>query len=140
MIVEGVKLTLLGVGVVYLFLTLLVVVIKISSRVLKSYTEREEAAYMAVPVQRTANRRAEDEQQRIMAVISAAVAAHRARTASSAGTEYLSRQVATPVERIAASPPSRPNPVFAEGKKAPPHAGTMFFKDMRSLHGFLRLR
>lgn len=140
MIVEGVKLTLLGVGVVYLFLTLLVVVIKISSWVLRTYTKREEAAYMAVPVQKNTNRRAEDEQQRIMAVISAAIAAHRARSVSSTGIEYLSRQVAPPVEIIVASSPTHPNPEFAEGKKTSANAGTLFFKDMRSLHGFLRKR
>ena len=85
MIAEGFKLTVLGMGVVFAFLGLLIVVIKVNARMLRSLTEREEAADPVKGLKRKETRREQEalEQRRILAVISAAVAAHRARSALS---------------------------------------------------------
>ena len=87
MVVEGLKLMVLGVGVVYIFLALLVVIMHINARFLRGVTERE----MQAPVdQRAARRKQEktlkakahtDEKQRVVAAIAAALAAHRAKQA-----------------------------------------------------------
>ena len=87
MVVEGLKLMVLGMGVVYVFLAILVVVMHINARLLRGATERE----LQAPLDhRAAKRRHEkhikakvhaDEKQRIVAVIAAALAAHRAKQA-----------------------------------------------------------
>ncbi len=81
MIIEGIKLALLGMMVVFVFLILLVLIIYLSTWLLKPYTEREQTLAVAktrkkdMVVSRLDN-------QRITAVISAAIAAHRARYGS----------------------------------------------------------
>ncbi|MDO5673463.1 MAG: OadG family protein [bacterium] len=83
MVVEGLKLMVLGMGVVYIFLALLVVIMHINARLLRGVTERE---LQAPADPRAAKRKQEkhikakahtDEKQRVVAVIAAAVAAHR---------------------------------------------------------------
>ncbi|MGI6639317.1 MAG: OadG family protein [Desulfobulbus sp.] len=90
MLGEGVKLMVLGMGVVFVFLTLLVVVIQINARLLRGVTARE----MGEPLNLRANPRTEkrkqmapskekegqaEEKRRLVAVIAAAVATHRAK-------------------------------------------------------------
>lgn len=139
MIVEGMKLTLLGIGVVYLFLSLLVVVIKLSSRILRPLTAKEEAKYNAVPAKKIVNRRAEDEQQRIMAVINAAIAAHRVRKALAKtwADEELQPADSQPTPAIV---PNIPSAGLQRSPKVPTRAGrgpgALFFKDRSSLRGF----
>ncbi len=87
MVVEGLKLMVLGMGVVFIFLALLVVIMNINAWLLRGATERE----LQAPVdQRAARRKQEktlkakahtDEKQRVVAVIAAALAAHRAKQA-----------------------------------------------------------
>ncbi len=87
MVIEGLKLMVLGLGVVFIFLALLVVIMQINARLLRGVTERE----MQPPVDIRAERRKRemsqkakskvesDEKQRLVAVIAAALAAHRAK-------------------------------------------------------------
>ncbi len=87
MVIEGLKLMVLGMGVVFIFLALLVVIMQINARLLRGVTERE----MQPPVDIRAERRKRemsqkakskvesDEKQRLVAVIAAALAAHRAK-------------------------------------------------------------
>ena len=81
MIFEGLKLTLLGMGVVFAFLGLLVVVIRLIARVLKPLTDRELSAQRGlVPTRKSPRHHQElEEKRRILAVISAAITAHRSR-------------------------------------------------------------
>ncbi len=85
MVVEGLKLMVLGMGVVYIFLALLVVVMHINARLLRGVTEREIQAPVnsrAVQRKRDMNLKAKalaDEKQRLVAVMAAAMAAHRAK-------------------------------------------------------------
>ncbi|MDD2464079.1 MAG: OadG family protein [Desulfobulbus sp.] len=138
MIVEGVKLTLLGVGVVYLFLSLLVVVIKLSSRILKPLTDKEEATYNAVPTKKAVNRRAEDEQQRIMAVITAAIAAHRTRQAAASSLQDNvlppSRDTVPALTECISSVPLCTN--LTVKRRSIRAAGSLYFKDRLALRGF----
>ncbi len=78
MIIEGLKLTLLGMVVVFAFLVLLVLVVKLSTKILKPFTDREASALGALKSRKTWPSSARDD-RKIMAVISAAVAAHRGR-------------------------------------------------------------
>ncbi|MGD9948965.1 MAG: OadG family protein [Desulfobulbus sp.] len=143
MIVEGFKLTLLGVGVVYLFLSLLVVVIKLSSRILKPLTEREEATYNAVPAKKVANRQGGDEQQRLMAVINAAIAAHRARKVAPVGLSA----VITPLSKDLVPTTSPPIAFLVSSetrlstqRRSAHGPGRLFFKDRSALRVFIRNR
>ncbi|MBC2712139.1 MAG: OadG family protein [Desulfosarcina sp.] len=80
MIVAGLKLTLLGMTVVFLFLLVLTLLIKISFRFLSAGSARELAEMEATELNKKKRSffRAEDDV--LVAVISAAIAAHRART------------------------------------------------------------
>ncbi|MHB8763698.1 MAG: OadG family protein [Deferrisomatales bacterium] len=78
MIVEGLKLTVLGMAVVYLFLALLIAVINLSARLLRPWTEREALA-AASAAARGRGASAQEKNRKVMAVIGAAVAAHRGR-------------------------------------------------------------
>ena len=102
MIISGVKLMVLGMGVVYLFLGLLVVAVHCCARLLRNATERELAAAReaaerakrggkgkggagrANPARTTPEAapadagQDEEERRRLVAVIAAALAAHRA--------------------------------------------------------------
>ena len=81
MIFEGLKLTLLGMGVLFAFLGLLVVVIRLIAMVLKPLTDRELSAQRGlVPARKSPRHHQElEEKRRILAVISAAITAHRSR-------------------------------------------------------------
>ena len=78
MLIEGLKLTFLGMLVVFAFLILLVMVVHLSSRILKPLTDKEALAFAYRKPDRS--RLTKDKINRnLMAVISAAVAAHRRR-------------------------------------------------------------
>ncbi|MFO7667745.1 MAG: OadG family protein [Desulfobacterales bacterium] len=78
MIIEGLKITLLGMVVVFSFLGLLVVIVNLSDRILKPFTDKEELAYASMSRKKERKPRQEDEKRKIMAVISAAISAYRA--------------------------------------------------------------
>jgi sodium pump decarboxylase gamma subunit len=75
MIVEGIKLAIIGILIVYLFLFLLVVVVHLSSWLLKPYTDREARELAILKRKSSANALLKD--SRMIAVITAAVSAHR---------------------------------------------------------------
>ena len=77
MIIEGLKLTLLGMLVVFLFLTLLILMVKLSASLLRNYGDRELAEMMLQDRRATTNLAAED--RKLVGVISAALAVHMAR-------------------------------------------------------------
>ena len=79
MIVAGLKLTLLGMVVVYCFLLLLILSVKISQRFLAAGSVRELAAMEAADLRRRRRAVQRDDEGTLIAVISAAIAAHRAR-------------------------------------------------------------
>ncbi len=76
MIIEGLKLALLGMTVVFVFLVLLVLIVNLSSWLLKPYTQKEQDA---VSSRTDRLKHSKIDEQRLAAVISAAIAAHRAR-------------------------------------------------------------
>lgn len=80
MIVAGLKLTLLGMVVVYCFLLLLILSVKISQRFLSEGSVRELAAMEAADLKRRRRGAPGTDEGTLIAVISAAIAAHRART------------------------------------------------------------
>nr|WP_321466895.1 OadG family protein [uncultured Desulfobulbus sp.] len=138
MIAEGMKLTLLGVGVVYLFLSLLVVVIKVASRVLKPLTDKEEAAYHALPVKKTVSRRAEEEMQRVMAVINAAITAHQERKAAAALFQERTQSIAaTSASLPGGSMQLTESQKYREPRRRPYRAGELFLRDRSTLAGYL---
>lgn len=81
MIVDGLKLTLLGMSVVFLFLALLIAAIRVSAHLLKPLSEREA---MGAAGGRSGRGAAppRDRGSRTMAVLAAAVAAHRSRSSN----------------------------------------------------------
>jgi len=80
MIQAGLTLALVGMGVVYVFLILLVLLINLTSRILAAQTEAELAAIEAESAAASPGYR-----RRIIAAISAAIALHRARTKGGGG-------------------------------------------------------
>lgn len=78
MIIEGIKLTVIGMTVVYVFLVLMVMIIHLFSKLLKSYTEKE-AALLDSQSRKKKRPSLSDDNKKIAAIISAAIAAHRAR-------------------------------------------------------------
>ena len=108
MIFEGLKLTLLGMGVVFAFLGLLVVVIRLIARVLKPLTDRELSAQRGlVPARKSPRHHQElEEKRRILAVISAAITAHRSRAATA---------------QAIATPPADDHPGSAVAEQSRPH-------------------
>ena len=72
MIIDGLKLAVIGMTVVFAFLGLLVLIVQISTKLLKPFTEKEERE-MAVPAGRTSP----IDGSRLVAVVSAAIASHR---------------------------------------------------------------
>lgn len=78
MIIEGIKLTVIGMVVVYVFLVLMVMMIHLFSKLLKSITE-EEAALLDFQSRKKKKPSPAYDNKKITAIISAAIAAHRAR-------------------------------------------------------------
>ncbi|MDD3993276.1 MAG: OadG family transporter subunit [Desulfobacterales bacterium] len=79
MIVAGLKLTLLGMVVVFSFLLLLILSVKISQRFLSEGSVRELAEMEAAEMRRRRRGAPGPDEGTLVAVISAAIAAHRAR-------------------------------------------------------------
>lgn len=77
MIFEGVKLTFLGMIVVFSFLTLLVLMVKLSALLLKNYTAREGVETKSQNGKTVSDLVAQD--RKLVGIISAALAAHMAR-------------------------------------------------------------
>ena len=75
MIVEGLILAIIGILFVYTFLSLLVGVVHISARILRRYTQQEEREQMIRKKSASTSARLKD--NRLMAAVSAAIAAHR---------------------------------------------------------------
>jgi len=81
MILAGVKLTLLGMTVVFFFLTVLVLSIKLSFRFLSAGSAKELAEIEAAALNKKRRSAVKiNENAGLVAVISAAIAAHRSRT------------------------------------------------------------
>ncbi|MFO8083391.1 MAG: OadG family protein [Desulfobacterales bacterium] len=79
MIFEGLKLSLVGMLVVFSFLILLVMIMHLSTALLRSLTEKEEREAMIKQRKKSSALRTVIGNDKLMAIISAAVAAHRAR-------------------------------------------------------------
>ena len=79
MIVAGLKLTVLGMAVVYCFLLLLILSVKISQHFLSAGSVRELAEMEAADLRRRHRAAQRADEGTLIAVISAAIAAHRAR-------------------------------------------------------------
>jgi len=79
MIVAGLKLTLLGMTVVFFFLLLLILCVKISFRILSQGSARELAEMEAAELNKKKRSFLKAEDDVLVAIISAAIAAHRAR-------------------------------------------------------------
>jgi sodium pump decarboxylase gamma subunit len=79
MIVQGLKLTMLGMMVVFSFLFLLFMIIHLSTKLLKSYTEKEASLVTSPRPSRVRDIQPPDYNQKLIAIISAAIAAHRSR-------------------------------------------------------------
>lgn len=81
MIIEGLKLTILGMGVVFCFLVLLLLLIILSAKLLAPFTEKEISLATAKKPARPRKKPASSgDNLKQTAIISAAVAAHRAQT------------------------------------------------------------
>ncbi len=79
MIFEGLKLALVGMLVVYSFLILLVILVYISTMLLKPLTEKEKRESMIKRRKKSSGMDSVIGNGKLMAIISAAVAAHQAR-------------------------------------------------------------
>jgi sodium pump decarboxylase gamma subunit len=79
MIIAGLKLTLLGMAVVFFFLLLLILFVKISYRYLGSGSVREIAEIEAAELKKRKRSELAAADEKLVAIISAAIAAHRAR-------------------------------------------------------------
>jgi sodium pump decarboxylase gamma subunit len=75
MIIEGIKLAIIGVLFVYTFLFFLVLVMLISARSLRRYTQKEEREQMVLKKRASTSIFLRDD--RLVAAVSAAIAAHR---------------------------------------------------------------
>jgi sodium pump decarboxylase gamma subunit len=81
MIIQGLKLTILGMGVVFCFLVLLLLLILLFSKLLAPFTAKEiSLATAKKPVRPRKNPASSGDNLKLTAIISAAVAAHRAQT------------------------------------------------------------
>ena len=83
MIIAGIKLTFLGMGVVILFLLLLILVINISRKFLAEGRAKDLTEMEAAELRKRKKTALAAEDKMLVAIISAAVAAHRARHAQS---------------------------------------------------------
>lgn len=80
MIVQGLKLTLLGMLVVFCFLILLLILIHLSAKLLRPYTQKEASAITSHRPSPKGSGPSPGNNPRLTAIISAAIAAHRKRT------------------------------------------------------------
>jgi oxaloacetate decarboxylase (Na+ extruding) subunit gamma len=81
MIIQGLKLTVLGMGVVFCFLVVLLLLIYLSAKLLAPFTEKEIALAAAKKPARPRKKQASSgDNLKLTAIISAAVAAHRVKT------------------------------------------------------------
>jgi sodium pump decarboxylase gamma subunit len=80
MILAGVKLTLLGMTVVFLFLIVLVLSVKLAFRFLGAVSAKELAEIEAAELNRKRRSSKKKDNAVLVAAISAAIAAHRSRT------------------------------------------------------------
>ncbi len=137
MIQEGLKLTLLGMGVVFAFLGMLVVVIKLSALVMRPLTEREAAKRHSLPHKRRGPRQQQEteDRRRVLAVISAAIAAHRSQEASPAA--HAKAAAADPLVREPQQGP-RAQQTSTPAARRPPSLAGMFFRERTAFQVFLR--
>ena len=77
MAIEGIKLAIIGITIVYLFLALLVATISLSARILRTATEKEQLALSAAKPRTRNIPSTTDMDARLVAIIGAALAAHR---------------------------------------------------------------
>ena len=82
MILAGLKLTVLGMGIVICFLLLLVFFINVARSVLAAGSARELAEMEASDLRKRKKNSDGTEHERLVAIISAAIAAHRSRAGS----------------------------------------------------------
>lgn len=139
MIFEGLKLTLLGMGVVFAFLGLLIMVIKLNARVLKPLTDKEQSAQRGLfhTTKSPRHHQELEEKQRILAVISAAITAHRARVAAARTI------TAKPVkDHLGSGVPEqcRPSPAMAGSARRAPGLTRLLFRDRATFMSFRRLK
>lgn len=80
MILAGIKLTLLGMGVVFIFLLVLVLAVKLSFRFLSAGSAMELAEIEAAELNKKRRSIVKTDDAVLVAVISAAISAHRSRT------------------------------------------------------------
>lgn len=80
MIIAGIKLTLVGMGVVILFLLLLILVLNLSFRLLAKQSAKELEEIQAEDLRRHKRILPAEKEHILVAVISAALAAHRSRS------------------------------------------------------------
>lgn len=138
MIQEGLKLTLLGMGVVFAFLGLLVVVIKLLAKVLQPLTDREEASRQMLPHKPRSPRQQQEteDRRRVMAVISAAIAAHRSQEAALPGA-HTSQAAAGPLASESQQR-RRSRQSSTPVARRPPSLARMFFRERTAFQVFLR--
>ncbi len=130
MIWEGLELTLLGMGVVYAFLGLMVVVINLLARILKPVTDREQACQQPMPrTHKPGRQRETEEKRRILAVISAAIAAHRAGEAHD--EQFGGKAGQHPAGSV--QPPASPR-----GRRRFPGVAGLLFRDRATFQVLLR--
>ncbi|MBU3952530.1 MAG: OadG family protein [Proteobacteria bacterium] len=79
MIVQGLKLTLVGIIVVFLFLILLLILIHLSAKLLKPYTRKEASSLTSHRPSIPRGKSLFEDNHKLTAIISAAIAAHRKR-------------------------------------------------------------
>ncbi len=77
MIIQGLKLTLLGMIVVFSFLFLLLIVIHLSAKLLKPYTQKEGRSITSNRPSVPGRENLPDDNHKLTAIISAAIAAHK---------------------------------------------------------------
>jgi len=79
MILEGVKLAFIGMSTVFAFLVLLVLLLHLSTHLLRAITEKETVEEALQDRRKTRGKKTLQDDSRLIAVVSAAVSAHRAR-------------------------------------------------------------